>query len=118
MPTRAGSGGSGRGGGGGGGGDGESYDATPPKELRTAQLKPKDQGGFAAAGALTLRRGHGGDPEVLVGMEHEGLKPLGGKRDYARETPLDVAAREFCEEVGHRAAIEQAAVTRRLASRF
>ena len=31
---------------------------------------------------------------------HEGLKPLGGKRDHAREMPLDVACREFCEETG------------------
>jgi len=83
------------------GDDGESYDATAPKELRPAQLQPKEQGGFSSAGALTLRRGHGGEPEVLLGMEYgEGLKPLGGKRDHSRELPLDVACREFCEETG------------------
>ena len=83
--------------------DSESYDATAPKNLRPAQLLSKEQGGFSSAGALTLRRGNGGEPEVLLGMEyHEGLKPLGGRRDHAREMPLDVACREFCEETGYK----------------
>ena len=81
-------------------GDGASYDATSPKDFRAAQLKPKEQGGFCAAGALALRRGPGGDPELLLGMEPQGLKPLGGMRDHAHEQPLDVAVREFCEETG------------------
>ena len=98
----------GGGGGGGGGGDEESYDATSLSDFRPVQLKPKEHGGFAAAGALVLRRGHGGEPEVLLGMEwSHGLKPLGGRRDYARESPMDVAVREFCEETGSKDLKEQ-----------